>query len=93
MSHKPAHGHMHHKHAHGGNRGGDAGSWVGSMEDTTEVDQSATTILAQVAEVAASMKVGVHQSHAAPGFRTMNSLTVSSGYWDIRDYTSSNNNS
>ena len=58
MSHKLAHGHMHHKHAHGGNRGGDAGSWVGSLEDTSEVDQSATTILAQVAEVAASMKVG-----------------------------------
>lgn len=54
------HGRVHHKHVHGGNRGGDAGSWVESMEDTGATDQSAATLLSQVAEVAATMKVGIH---------------------------------
>ena len=56
---------MHHKHGHAGTqRDEDAAGWVEGITSLKENDQ-ATLLLNQVAEVAASMKVGAWRCMAA----------------------------
>ena len=61
---------MHHKHGHAGTqRDEDAAGWVEGITSLKENDQ-ATLLLNQVAEVAASMKVGAWRCMAACTVRT-----------------------